>query len=225
MMLRSSEAAPAVTPPRFTVHAPDFRLSCSKSFLRAARWVRRIGLKTTGFSDGISGFELGVRMQQSAERFGAETRLTEVRAAELCSQRKGAAYCGRRRPRADGYSGNRCFSAGIGASGGTKSAWTRRFVLRDLRRNVLPRQRGGYCWRRRYRGRRCRFSFEVMPHGDACPPKRRASGVQGVSGSAFPVRESTICMECAGCLDFVRKHSDRRHASGSKDRQNTRTCL
>lgn len=41
-----------------------------------------------GFPDGISGFELGVRMQQSAERFGAETRLTEVRAAELAAKEK-----------------------------------------------------------------------------------------------------------------------------------------
>ena len=32
-----------------------------------------------GFQDGIDGFELGCRMQQGAERFGAETKLAEVR--------------------------------------------------------------------------------------------------------------------------------------------------
>ena len=31
-----------------------------------------------GFEEGIDGFSLGMKMQQSAERFGAETRLTEV---------------------------------------------------------------------------------------------------------------------------------------------------
>lgn len=36
-----------------------------------------------GFPEGIDGFELGMKMQQGAERFGAETRLTEVRSVEL----------------------------------------------------------------------------------------------------------------------------------------------
>ena len=41
-----------------------------------------------GFPDGIDGFELGERMQQQAERFGAETLLTEVTAMELSGQIK-----------------------------------------------------------------------------------------------------------------------------------------
>nr|MDD6335881.1 thioredoxin-disulfide reductase [bacterium] len=36
-----------------------------------------------GFAEGINGFELGLRMQRGAERFGVETRLTEVQSAEL----------------------------------------------------------------------------------------------------------------------------------------------
>ena len=36
-----------------------------------------------GFPDGIDGFELGQRMQQQAQRFGAETLLAEVTALEL----------------------------------------------------------------------------------------------------------------------------------------------
>ncbi len=36
-----------------------------------------------GFDDGIDGFSLGFKMQQGAERFGAETRQTEVLSADL----------------------------------------------------------------------------------------------------------------------------------------------
>jgi thioredoxin reductase (NADPH) len=36
-----------------------------------------------GFEDGIDGVSLGLRMQSGAHRFGAETKLTEVRAVEL----------------------------------------------------------------------------------------------------------------------------------------------
>lgn len=36
-----------------------------------------------GFEDGIDGFSLGMKMQQGAERFGAETRLGEVSAVKL----------------------------------------------------------------------------------------------------------------------------------------------
>lgn len=36
-----------------------------------------------GFEEGIDGFSLGMKMQQGAERFGAETQLTEVTGVEL----------------------------------------------------------------------------------------------------------------------------------------------
>ena len=36
-----------------------------------------------GFPEGVDGFELGYRMQQGAERFGAETLYAEVRAVDL----------------------------------------------------------------------------------------------------------------------------------------------
>ena len=36
-----------------------------------------------GFPEGIDGFELGQRMRQGAERFGARTQLAEVTALEL----------------------------------------------------------------------------------------------------------------------------------------------
>ena len=36
-----------------------------------------------GFPEGVDGFELGQRMQQQAERFGAETALAEVQRLEL----------------------------------------------------------------------------------------------------------------------------------------------
>lgn len=36
-----------------------------------------------GFPEGVDGFELAVKMQQQAERFGAQTRLSEVSSVEL----------------------------------------------------------------------------------------------------------------------------------------------
>lgn len=36
-----------------------------------------------GFADGINGFELGMQMQQGAERFGVVTELTEVQSVDL----------------------------------------------------------------------------------------------------------------------------------------------
>ena len=36
-----------------------------------------------GFPEGVDGFELGERMQQGAERFGAETELAEVFSMDL----------------------------------------------------------------------------------------------------------------------------------------------
>ena len=41
-----------------------------------------------GFADGIDGFELGMRMQAGAERFGAKTEIAEVQAADLTGQIK-----------------------------------------------------------------------------------------------------------------------------------------
>jgi len=41
-----------------------------------------------GFPDGIDGFTLGMQMQQGAERFGAETEMTEVLSADLKSSVK-----------------------------------------------------------------------------------------------------------------------------------------
>ena len=41
-----------------------------------------------GFHDGIDGFQLGEQMQQQAERFGAETVLTEVTAVKLQGKQK-----------------------------------------------------------------------------------------------------------------------------------------
>lgn len=41
-----------------------------------------------GFEDGIDGFSLGEKMRRGAERFGAQTRLTEVLSADLVSDVK-----------------------------------------------------------------------------------------------------------------------------------------
>lgn len=41
-----------------------------------------------GFAEGINGFELGMQMQQGAERFGVVTELTEVTSVDLKSQPK-----------------------------------------------------------------------------------------------------------------------------------------
>ena len=41
-----------------------------------------------GFEEGIDGFELGEKMQQHAQRFGAVTEYAEVEAVELSSQPK-----------------------------------------------------------------------------------------------------------------------------------------
>ena len=41
-----------------------------------------------GFEEGIDGFSLGMKMQTSAERFGAHTEYTEVVSAELCGEIK-----------------------------------------------------------------------------------------------------------------------------------------
>lgn len=43
-----------------------------------------------GFEEGIDGFSLGMKMQQGAERFGAETMLTEVTALDLSGAVKSA---------------------------------------------------------------------------------------------------------------------------------------
>lgn len=41
-----------------------------------------------GFAEGINGFDLGMRMQQGAERFGVETQISEVLSAELSARIK-----------------------------------------------------------------------------------------------------------------------------------------
>ena len=41
-----------------------------------------------GFDEGIDGFELGMKMQRGAERFGAETLLAEVREVDLAASPK-----------------------------------------------------------------------------------------------------------------------------------------
>ena len=41
-----------------------------------------------GFPDGIEGFELGMRMQQQAQRFGAKTEFAEVRGLDLKAEPK-----------------------------------------------------------------------------------------------------------------------------------------
>ena len=41
-----------------------------------------------GFEEGIDGFSLGMKMQQGAERFGAETRLTEVTSVDFSGKVK-----------------------------------------------------------------------------------------------------------------------------------------
>lgn len=41
-----------------------------------------------GFDEGIDGFELGIKMQRGAERFGAETLLAEVREVDLAASPK-----------------------------------------------------------------------------------------------------------------------------------------
>lgn len=41
-----------------------------------------------GFVDGINGFELGMKMQQSAERFGVKTKFAEVKSVDLESNPK-----------------------------------------------------------------------------------------------------------------------------------------
>lgn len=41
-----------------------------------------------GFEDGVDGFTLGMKMQQSAERFGAETKYTEVLSVDFSKKTK-----------------------------------------------------------------------------------------------------------------------------------------
>ena len=41
-----------------------------------------------GFPEGIDGFELGMKFQEQAEKFGAKTEYAEVRGLELCSDPK-----------------------------------------------------------------------------------------------------------------------------------------
>ena len=84
-----------------------------------------------GFDEGVDGFELGMKMQAQAERFGAETYLEEVLSVDLTAVPKKIVTDSRR------DSGDRCIGAEIGRAGRGFTGWARRSVLRDVRRHVL----------------------------------------------------------------------------------------
>lgn len=107
-----------------------------------------------GYETGVDGFSLGEKMQQQAERFGAETELAEVYAVDFRADPKiletseGLIY-GKTVIFAPG---RRAQNPGPSRRG--KPHGPRRPLLCLLRRYVLPRQGGGCRRRRRLGGSR-----------------------------------------------------------------------
>ena len=91
-----------------------------------------------GFPDGVDGFELGMRMQQQAERFGAVTHYAEVTGLDLKAEPKIVET-------AEGVIRARTVAIALGAAPpeagsaqGRGAHGPGRPLLRPLRRNVLP---------------------------------------------------------------------------------------
>ena len=75
-----------------------------------------------GFPEGVNGFELAMQMKQGAERFGAQTQLTEVTQVELAGEPKVIHHHRRGGASPHRGAGQRGPSSGAGPAGGTGAA-------------------------------------------------------------------------------------------------------
>ena len=134
-----------------------------------------------GFEDGIDGFTLGEKMQQSAERFGAVTELAEVYKVSLFGRIKTldtseGVFQSRTVVIATGAS-----PRSLGRSRRRSACWKGRSLLRRLRRRALSGQDRGGGGRRQFRrgGRTCPVPH--CPKGLPHPPPGQPAGNEGLS--------------------------------------------
>ena len=152
-----------------------------------------------GFPDGIQGPDLMTKMQEQAERFGAEVLYDDV--VELDLDGPGQEGQARQRRGARGIVGHlrdrlrvpQARHPGRGAPVGS-----RRLVVRDLRRILLPRPDD-----RRRRRRRLGDGGGDVPHavrveGLRHPPQGRAARLQDHAGARVREREDRVRLEHRG---------------------------
>ena len=166
-----------------------------------------------GFPEGLQGPDLMFKMQEQAERFGAEVLLDDV-----CQRRphrhdqEGHARLGRRRrgPHRDLRNG---FGLPQARHRGRRAPLGPRcLVVRDVRRLLL--QAEGDRGRRR---RRLRDGGGDLPHalrvqGLRHPPRRHAARVEDHAGSRLREREDRVRLEQEGHRDHRRREGRRRRS-------------
>ena len=130
-----------------------------------------------GYPEGILGPQMMVEFRRQAERFGTEFITDDVTKVDF-SERPFRVWVGRRRvpgPHRDRRDRRERAPARARVRG--RAAGTRRDVLRDLRRRLLPRPRGrGRRWRRLGDGGGA-LPDAVRLQGDDRPPPRRVPRV------------------------------------------------
>ena len=129
-----------------------------------------------GFEDGIDGFTLGEKMQQSAERFGAVTELAEVYKVSLSGRIKTL-------DTSEGVFQSRTVVIATGATRSRRRSARRqgRSLLRRLRRRALSGQDRGGGGRRQFRRGGCPDPVPYCPKGLPHPPPRQPAGNEGLS--------------------------------------------
>ena len=134
-----------------------------------------------GFEDGIDGFTLGEKMQQSAERFGAVTELAEVYKVNPFREDQNA---GDQRGCFSGPHGghrHRRVAPSLGRSRRGNAHGKGRSLLRRLRRRALSGQDRGGGGRRQLRRGGCPDPVPHRKKGLPHPPPRQPAGNEGLS--------------------------------------------
>jgi len=179
-----------------------------------------------GFEDGIDGFTLGEKMQQSAERFGAVTELAEVYKANLSGKAKTLET-------SEGVFQSRTVVIATGASPrplGVPGEETlvgkgvHYCAAGDGARALSGQDRGGGGRRQLCRG----GCPDPVPHckkGLPHPPPRQPTGHQGIPCTADERAQRRILLEQHRFRSAARQPPDGASAKRRQHRRGTRPCL
>ena len=151
-----------------------------------------------GFPDGIQGPELMQKFRDQATRFGATVLDRDATRVDFTSRPFGIWVGDRRVPRRRRHRGHRRIGPVAGAAVGGGVPRSRRQRLRDLRRLLLPRSRGGRGRRRRHRARGGDVPDPLRGQGDDARAPRRVPRQQDHAGPRQPRPEDRDPLQQGG---------------------------